>query len=234
MQIQGKVVLVTGANRGLGKQFAQSLLQAGAAKVYAAARDPSSVKIDGVQAVQLDVTDEAQIAAAAKTLTDVQIVINNAGALQYAAMLDPASIDQVRELIEVNTIGVLAVAQAFAPTLKRNGGGALVNVLSVLSWATISNSGAYSASKAAAWAVTNGLRTELRGQGTLVAAVHPGYIDTDMTEGVTAPKSTPLQVVEQVLEGLRHDAEEILVDDTGRGIKQSLSSATAIYLAPPF
>ncbi|QSN63352.1 SDR family oxidoreductase [Caballeronia sp. M1242] len=230
MQIKGKVVLVTGANRGLGKQFAKSLLQAGAAKVYAAARDPGSVDIEGVEAIRLDVTKPADIAEAAAKYTDVQIVINNAGALARGALVDPASTQGMRDLFEVNVIGPLAVTQAFAPTLKKNGGGAVINVLSVLSWVALPDAGAYSASKSAAWAVTNALRGELRGQGTLVVGVHPGYIDTDMVAEVDAPKTSPASVVEQVLAAVERDEEEVLVDDTGRGVKQSLSTAKPIYI----
>jgi NAD(P)-dependent dehydrogenase (short-subunit alcohol dehydrogenase family) len=142
------------------------------------------------------------------------------------------SIDAARSLFETNVIGPLAVTQAFAPALKRNGGGAVVNILSVLSWLTIDGTGAYSASKAAAWAITNGLRTELRGQGTLVVGVHPAFIDTDMTAGIDAPKTTPQEVVRQVLEGLKQGKEEILVDDIGRNVKGSLSTATPAYLTP--
>jgi len=230
MQIKGKVVLVTGANRGLGKQFAKALVQAGAARVYAAARNPGSVDIEGVEAVRLDVTNPADIADAAAKYTDVQIVINNAGALARGALLDPASTQGMRDLFEVNAIGPLALTQAFAPTLKKNGGGAVVNVLSALSWVALPDAGAYSVSKSAAWAVTNALRGELRDQGTLVVGVHPGYIDTDMVAEVTAPKTTPASVVEQVLAAVERNEEEVLVDETGRAVKQSLSTAKPIYI----
>lgn len=231
MDIKGKTILVTGANRGLGRQFTQALLAAGAAKVYAGARDPQTVTQPGVQAVRLDVTDAESIAAAAAALTDVDVVVNNAGIMQPASLLAPADIGAIHQTFDVNVWGLLAITQAFAPVLKRNGGGAVVNVLSVLSWVALPTSGAYSASKAAAWALTNGLRHELRSQGTRVVGVHPAYIDTDMTAGVAAPKSTPEHVVAEVLRALADGRDEVLVDDVGRNVKQSLSSATPAYLA---
>jgi NAD(P)-dependent dehydrogenase (short-subunit alcohol dehydrogenase family) len=231
MDIKGKTILVTGANRGLGRQFTQALLAAGAAKVYAGARDPQSVRQPGVEAVRLDVTDTESITAAAAALTDVDVVINNAGIMQPASLLASGDIGAIHRIFDVNVWGLLAVTQAFAPVLKRNGGGVVVNVLSVLSWVALPGSGAYSASKAAAWALTNGLRHELRSQGTRVVGVHPAYIDTDMTAGVAAPKSTPEQVVAEVLRALADGRDEVLVDDVGRNVKQSLSSEAPAYLA---
>ncbi|OAI58339.1 short-chain dehydrogenase [Ralstonia solanacearum] len=231
MDIRGKTILVTGANRGLGRQFTQALLAAGAAKVYAGARDPGTVTQPGVHPVRLDVTDPKSIEAAAAQLTDVDVLINNAGISQPASLLEPADTGAVQAIFDVNVWGLLAVTQAFAPVLGRNGGGAVVNVLSVLSWMVLPTSGAYSASKSAAWALTNGLRHELRGQGTRVVGVHPAFIDTDMTAGIDAPKSSPEQVVNEVLRALEEDREEVLVDEMGRGVKRSLSSDAPVYLA---
>ncbi len=232
MQIKGKVVLVTGANRGLGQEFTKALVAAGASKVYAAARVPESVKTPGVVAVKLDVTDLASIAATAQKLGDVQILINNAGVAKGGSLFSDNAIDDLRAQIDTNVVGPLALTQAFAPVLKRNGGGAVVNILSVLSWLVIPNTGAYSASKSAAWAITNGLRMELKGQNTRVIGVHPAMIETDMSAGMEGPKTTVEAVVRQVLEGIEHDQEEILVDEVGRNVKQSLSSATPAYLSP--
>ncbi|BAN26003.1 SDR family oxidoreductase [Caballeronia insecticola] len=230
MQIKGKVVLVTGANRGLGRQFVKSLLKAGASKVYAAARDPKRVDIAGAEAVRLDVTNAADIAEAAATYTDVQVIVNNAGVTTRSLISDPASTQGIRDVLEINTFGPILLTQAFAPVLKKNGGGAVINVLSVLSWVSLPAGGAYHISKAAAWAATNALREELREQGTLVVAAHPAYIDTDMTAQVTGPKSTPEHVVNEVLAAVEKNQEEVLVDDTGREVKRSLSSDAPIYL----
>src|ERR1700710_109095 len=191
MQVEGAVALVTGANRGLGRAFARALVEAGAAKVYAAARGTSTITDPDVVPVALDVTDHAQVAALAEELGDVTIVINNAGIGLGASGLGGDGLDDHRAEFEVNYFGPLAVSRAFAPVLARNGGGALVNMLSALSFVSFPAIANYSATKAAAWSLTNGLRTQLRGQGTLVVGVHAGYIDTDMAASVDGPKIAP-------------------------------------------
>ncbi|WP_243048239.1 SDR family oxidoreductase [Dyella sp. RRB7] len=231
MKIQGSTALVTGANRGLGLAFAKALLAAGAAKVYAGARDPATVTLPGVIPVKLDVTHDHDIAAAAQALSDVDIVINNAGIAHGAPLLDAeGGVQSLRELLETNLHGVHAVSRAFAPVLKANGGGALVNMLSALSWTSLDNSGAYSVSKAAAWALTNGLRNELRGQGTQVVAVHAGYIDTDMTAHVDAPKSNPHDIAQRVIDGIAQGQLEVLADDTSRQVKAGFGATPSFYL----
>jgi NAD(P)-dependent dehydrogenase (short-subunit alcohol dehydrogenase family) len=185
MDIKNSVAFVTGANRGLGRAFVQALLAAGARKVYAAARDPSGISGSPSRLipVRLDVTNPAEVAAAAKLGADADIVINNAGILRSAPLVNDTDFD-VRAEMNTNFFGTLAVSRAFAPVLKANGGGALVNVLSVLSWVNLPGTALYSASKAAAWSLTNALRQELRGQGPQVAALHVGYMDTDMAKNV--------------------------------------------------
>ncbi|TCV92905.1 short-subunit dehydrogenase [Luteibacter rhizovicinus] len=233
MKIQGSVALVTGANRGLGLAYAKALLAAGASKVYAGARDPSTVPDVGLISVQLDVTDPASVAAAAAAYGDVQIVVNNAGiASGPAALASAEGTASLRNVLDTNLYGVLSVSQAFAPILARNGGGALVNMLSALSWTSLSGIAAYSVSKSAAWALTNGLRNELRQQGTLVMAVHAGFIDTDMVRAVNAPKISPEDVAARVMEGLEAGAEEVLADDTSRAVKAGFNATPAAYLAP--
>src|SRR5690242_9938133 len=158
MKIQDSVALVTGANRGLGLAFTQALLAAGARKVYAAARDPASIRLPGVQAVRLDVTRPAEVEAAAGSLADVTLVVNNAGILRGSGFLGDHGLDAARAEFETNFFGPLIVARAFAPILAKNGGGAIINVLSALSWVSFPTSSTYSASKAAAWSLSNGLR----------------------------------------------------------------------------
>ncbi|CAM0999662.1 SDR family oxidoreductase [Rhodanobacter sp. Root179] len=231
MKIQNSVAFVTGANRGLGLAYAQALLAAGARKVYAGARDPSTVpSLDGLVPVRLDVNNAADIAAAAAQCGDVDLVINNAGVIGGDSLLGDNGVDALRAVMETNLYGVLAVSRAFAPVLGRNGGGALVNMLSALSWASLPGTGDYSVSKAAAWALTNGLRNELRGQGTQVVAVHAGYIDTDMVKTVEAPKSKPADVAQAVLASVEAGASEVLADDTARYVKAGFGATPSLYL----
>jgi len=230
MKLQDSVVFVTGANRGLGRAFAEAALAAGARKVYAAARDPASVDLPDVVPVTLDVTDPAQIEAAARECADVTLLINNAGISRQSSLLgDVEGIDAARAELETNFFGPWLLARAFAPTLKANGGGAIVNVLSVLSWLSFPGVATYRASKAAAWSLSNGLRNELREQGTQVTSLHVGYMDTDMTRGLDAPKSSPADVARLTLAGVESGLIEVLADDISRQVKQSLSSAQPAY-----
>lgn len=229
MKLQDSVVFITGANRGLGLAFARAALAAGARKVYAAARNPASITLAGVVPIALDVTDAAQVAAAARDCGDVTLLINNAGISLGSDLLSPGAVDKARAEFETNFFGVWALAAAFAPVLKANGGGAIVNVLSALAWATFPSVATYSTSKAAAWSLSNGLRNELREQGTQVTSLHVGYMDTDMTDGIDAPKSAPADVARVTLEGVEAGLFEVLADDVSRGVKASLSSATPAY-----
>jgi NAD(P)-dependent dehydrogenase (short-subunit alcohol dehydrogenase family) len=230
MDLKNSVALVTGANRGLGLAFTRALLERGARKVYAGARDPSTVTLPGVIPVRLDVTHPEQIEALAREAGDVTLLVNNAGIFRGGSLLGADALRSAREELETNYLGPLATSRAFAPVLARNGGGAIVNVLSVLSWVTLPGTAGYSASKAAAWALTNGLRNELRPQHTQVLGLHVGYIDTDMVRGVDAAKSTPEEVVRQTLAALEADQDEILADDISRKVKQGLSLQPGVYL----
>lgn len=229
MNLQNSVVFITGANRGLGLAFAQAALAAGARKVYAAARDPDTVTLPGVIPVQLDVTNPTQIAAAVAACPDVTLLVNNSGISRGSSFLGADAMAAARAEFETNFFGPWAMAQAFAPVLQANGGGAVLNVLSVLSWLTIPAVATYSASKAAAWSLSNGLRNELRAQGTQVTSLHVAYMDTDMTRGLDAPKAAPLDVARLALQGVEAGLAEVLADDTTRHVKQSLSSATPAY-----
>ncbi len=214
MRIEGSTALVTGANRGLGKAFAQALLDAGAAKVYAGARDPSSIRDERTTPVKLDVTSREDITAAAASCGDIDILINNAGAMFAKTVLAPDAVDTLRLEMDVNVFGMLDIANAFAPVLRRNGGGALVNVLSVVSWYVYPFNSTYCATKHAAQAVTEGLRIQLKGQGTRVIGVYAGFIDTDMGNTLSAgAKTSPLQVAQRTLEGIRNGTDIVLADD---------------------
>ena len=170
--------LVTGANRGLGKRFAAELVARGA-KVYAAARRPETVDVPGVIPVALDITDPESVRRAAEIASDVNVVVNNAGVSTQSDLLS-GSMDDIRLEIETHYFSTLQATRAFVPVIERNGGGAILNVLSVLSWAHAAKFGAYSAAKAAAWAMTDAVREELAPRGIHVAALHVGFMDTDM------------------------------------------------------
>ena len=231
MKIEGAAALVTGANRGLGAAIAQALLDSGA-KVYGAARDTDEHHEPRRHPGPLDVTNADDIADAARACGDVSIVVNNAGILRSSASLAPGAIDAARAEMETNFFGPMRMAQAFAPVLRDNGGGALVNVLSVLSFISMPQGATYSASKAAAWSLTNALRIELRQQGTLVVAVHAGFIDTDMAAGVSAEKVSPQSVATQIVAAIEADAEEVLADPTSEMVKAALpNDLTALYPA---
>jgi NAD(P)-dependent dehydrogenase (short-subunit alcohol dehydrogenase family) len=225
MNIEGTTALVTGANRGIGQELARVLVAQGAT-VYGGARDPGSITDAGVIPIQLDVTDADSIAAAAARLTDVDLVINNAGVGTGAPLLSEGAADAARHELEVNYFGTMAVSRAFAPILAANGGGTLVNILSVVSWVAVPAIATYSASKAAAWSLTNALRTVLRADGTRVVGVHFGYVDTDLTAGFDIPKLDRVDVVGAVIAGLVADQEEIIVDPFTQSIKDGLSDDT--------
>ena len=226
MEITGAVALVTGANRGLGRQFAAALLERGAAKVYAAARNPESVDLPGVVPLRLDVTDPGSIRAAAAQAGDVTLLVNNAGSSTGASLLG-GSLDDVRLEMDTHYFGTLAVTREFAPILERNGGGAVLNVLSVLSWFTAPRVAAYSAAKAAAWSLTNALRLELAPQKTQVTALHVGYMDTDMAKDVDGPKTDPAVVAGLALDGVGQGRFEVLADDVTRNVRAALSGDLA-------
>jgi NAD(P)-dependent dehydrogenase (short-subunit alcohol dehydrogenase family) len=230
--LAGARVLVTGANRGLGKAFVEELLSRGVASVYAAARNPDTVDIndDRVVPIGLDVTKPDDVRAAASRCADVTVLINNAGAMLRTPLLAGPDLSAARSEMETNYFGTLAMCRAFAPVLAKNGGGAVVNVLSVASWLASPFNGSYAASKSAEWALTNAIRTELRASGTLVVGVHPGWIDTDMAANVSESKISTSDVARQTLDGVERGDEEVLTDESARHVKASLpSDQTSLY-----
>ena len=231
--IDGSIAHVTGANRGLGRAFTQALLDRGATKVYAAARNPRSVEFDDsrVVPIALDITDGDAVRAAAQACSDVSVLINNAGAMLQSPFLTAEDPDAARIEMETNYFGTLAMARAFAPVLAAQpGGSALVNMLSVVSFFVSPFNASYGASKAAEWALTNALRIELHGQGTHVVGVHAGFIDTDMAAVITTPKITPEDVATQTMDAIESGAPEVLADERTRATKNSVpTDQTSIY-----
>lgn len=220
VNIKGSTVVVTGGQRGLGKAIVDELLQRGAAKVYATARAPKPSEDPRVVSAELDVTNAESVAAFAASASDAEIVINNAGVLGAAKLLD-SDIEEVRAVFDTNYFGALRVAKAFAPILAANGGGALVDIASILSW--MPGSGGYGDSKAALWSTTNSLRIELEKQATLVVAAHLSFTDTDMASGFDTPKNDPRQVARAIADGIEAGDPEVLADDDTRYVKAALS-----------
>jgi NAD(P)-dependent dehydrogenase (short-subunit alcohol dehydrogenase family) len=223
MRVRGSTALVTGANRGLGRAFAQELVGRGAAKVYAAVRRPETVVDGGVTPVGLDINDPERVAEVATQFPDVTLLVNNAGVMKASSFIGTPSLAPARQEMETNYFGTLGMCRAFTPVLAANGGGAIVNMLSVSSFVTNPLDASYGASKAAAWSMTNGIRIELSRQGTLVVAVHASFIDTDMASGIEAPKVSPEAVARQAFDAVEAGTVEVLADDRSRFVKDSLS-----------
>jgi NAD(P)-dependent dehydrogenase (short-subunit alcohol dehydrogenase family) len=215
-----KVVVVTGGRRGLGSALVDEVLQRGARKVYSTARQAYSDVRTGVVTHDLEVRSDSSVAALAEDATDAEIVVNNAGVLLPDSLLT-GSMDDVGATFDVNVFGPLRVVRAFAPILARNGGGAIVNIHSVLSW--LGGSGAYGASKAAVWSITNSLRAELKQQNTQVLGVHAGFIDTSMVADINLPKTAPEVVAKRIIDALEDGAVEVLTDDVTVAAKAALS-----------
>ncbi len=228
MDISNAVALVTGANRGLGAKIAEELVSRGA-RVYAGARDPESVTVQGVTPVAIDTTDPATIAAAVQAAGDVTVLINNAGIARDVDLLD-GDLDGARAEMDTNYFGTLAMIRAFAPVIEANGGGAILNVLSVLSWISFPDSGGYCASKSAEWSMTNAVRAALHGRGIAVTGLHVGLMDTDMAAGFDAPKTAPADVARLAVDGIASGAYEVLADDVSRQVQAGLASGVgALY-----
>ncbi|MBF6335539.1 SDR family oxidoreductase [Nocardia abscessus] len=224
-----QTVLVTGANRGMGRQYVEQLLDRGVARVYAAARDPQTIPVADPRIVplRLDVTNAMSVAEAAETATDVSVLINNAGIARGASVLD-RSTDLLRAELETNLFGPLALASAFADGIAERSG-AIVNVSSVLAWLPVGAS--YGVSKAAIWSATDSMRTELAPRGVQVMGVYMGLVDTDMAKFSDSPKSDPADVVRQVLDGIEAGDTEVLTDELSRRARAWLSEPVEDRLA---
>lgn len=210
MRVTGSVALVTGANRGIGAAFLSELAKRGAKKIYAAVRDPSSMKMRAPdECVTADITDGRSVEALARRCTDVTLLINNAGVNFNTPLVGHPALENARAEMETNYFGTLRVIRAFAPILKQNGGGAIVNMLSITGRVNIPLMGSLSASKAACISMTAGVRAELARQGTQVLGAMPGAVDTRMTAGFPGPKSAPAEIAYEILDALEADLDEV-------------------------
>ena len=218
--LDGQTVLVTGANRGMGREYVTQLLDRGVAKVYAAARDARSIDATGPRIVplQLDVTDATSVAEAGAAASDVSVLINNAGISRGTSVLD-ADTSKLREELETNLFGPLAMTSTFADRIAERSG-AIVNVASVLAWLPVGAS--CGVSKAAMWSATDSTRIELAPRGVQVVGVYVGLVDTDMAKFTDLPKSHPADVIRQVLDGIESGAEEILAEELTRKVRARL------------
>lgn len=232
MKIAGSVALVTGADRGLGLADARELVKRGAARVYGAARNPAKVTEPGVTPIALDITNAEHVSEAAARCADVSLLVNNAGVMQASTFINAPSLDAARLEMETNYFGTLSMCRAFAPVLGANGGGAIVNMLSVTSFYTNPFNASYGASKAAGWSLTNGVRLELHHQGTLVVAVHAGFIDTDMAALANAPKLSPADVARQICDAVEGGQIEVLADERTRTVKAALPRDQELIYPP--
>jgi NAD(P)-dependent dehydrogenase (short-subunit alcohol dehydrogenase family) len=229
MNVQDSVAFVTGANRGIGKAYVKALLQAGARRIYATARsiealtDVVAIAPDRIISIALDVTDLAQVKAAAETAQDVTLLINNAGVIGSGGLFTPNSVETAQWEMNTNYFGTLSMVRTFAPILKGNGGGAIVNMLSVVAVANAPVFGSYSASKAALHSLTQDIRAELAAQGTQVVGVFPGPVDTAMTEGLPVDKTEPIAVAQAVLQAVGAGLEDVYPDPVSQSAFAAIS-----------
>jgi NAD(P)-dependent dehydrogenase (short-subunit alcohol dehydrogenase family) len=223
MQPQDSVVVITGANRGIGKALVEAYLKRGVKKVYAAARQQAAVAelvaLDKqrVIALEVDVTKPATLAAAAKAAHDANVLINNAGVLSFANILD-ASEESLRQDMEVNYFGLIATTKAFVPVIERSGGGSIANLLSVVSLASMPAIAGYNASKAAAFSITQAMRADLAARKIHVLGIFPGPIDTDMAKDLPMEKTPPAIVANEIIDGIAAGAEDVFPDPMSKQV----------------
>lgn len=223
MRISGSTALVTGAARGLGREFVVQLHERGAQTVYASSRRTPSFDLPQVVSIELDVTDQEQVSEVANKLPAVDLLVNNAGLSTMSALVG-GDLSQIRREFDTHFWGTLAMIRAFAPVLAANGGGAVLNVLSEMCWRTNEVNAAYGAAKAAGWSLTDAVRLELAGQQTLVSGLFAGAIDTDMIAEFDVPKAKPAAVVSAALDGIEAGHYEIMFDRSARDAKASVTS----------
>ena len=230
MEIRGSIALVTGANRGIGRAFVEALQMGDSTRIYAAARNVSSLADlaagdpQRIVPVPLDITDLDQVGDAAERCGDVNLLINNAGILVFTGVIAADNLDAARTEMEVNYFGTLAMCRAFAPILASNGGGVVVNMLTIGSVVNFPMIASYCASKAAAHSMTHAVRAELSAQGTHVVGVYPGPVDTDMSAGVDMPKSTPLEIAEAALDAVTKGLEDVYPGDMAASVRDGMVS----------
>jgi NAD(P)-dependent dehydrogenase (short-subunit alcohol dehydrogenase family) len=228
MDITDHVALVTGANRGIGRQFVEELLERGVRKVYATARRPELLDDSRVEVLRLALTDHESVVAAARAASDVTLLVNNAG-ISTGTKLVTGDLAGIHRELDTHFWGTLDVIREFAPVLAANGGGAIVTVLSALSWFNVEGAGAYGVAKAAEWNMVNGVRLELEEQGTLVQAVHLGAADTDIMAGYEGPMIDPRDVARAALDGLAAGDIEVIVDGWSAMVKASLAGDPKVF-----
>ncbi|NJL64194.1 MAG: SDR family oxidoreductase [Methylacidiphilales bacterium] len=230
MKIENAVALVTGANGGLGSHWIQGLLNSGVSKIYACARNTQKLESivatnpQKIIAIELDINDETSINQALLQCPDVTLLINNAGVLFNQGLIASKDLSAARSEIEINYLGTLAMCRAFAPILKMNGGGAIVNMLTILAKSNLPANGSYCASKAATFSMTQGVRAELANQGTLVVGVMPGTVDTGMSKDYPPPKVAPTEVVWEALKAVVEGVEEVYPGEQAKQLAAQLLS----------
>jgi len=228
VDIQGATALVTGANRGLGRALAAELIERGAT-VWAGARNPDSVDLAGAKPISIDITDQTSVEAAARAAGDVTVLINNAGSATGADVLD-GDWQLIHDELELHYFGTLRVTRQFTPIIERNGGGAILNILSVLSWVGSLRLGGYAVAMSAEWSMTNSLRLQLAPRGISVAGLHVGFIETALARDFDGPKTSPQDVARLAIDGLAAASPEIVIDERSRAVLAALSGGVpALY-----